>query len=74
MTCHWQPQNLLCFSEIDVLTLSDCLSHRHTITYSLCHRLHDVKSRAESPHSLTNHKQLIEHGAHGNTAPSGLED
>lgn len=41
-------------------------THKHTIKYGLCHRLHDVKSWAESLGSLTNHKQLIEHGTLNN--------
>lgn len=50
-------------------------THKHTIKYGLRHGLHgDVKSRAESLGSLTNHKQLIEHGAHNNAAPFGVEE
>lgn len=71
----WRIYDMLLAATLEfTLPLSDCLSHRHTITYSLCRRLHDVKSRAESLRSLTNHKQLIEHGAYGNAAPFGPEE
>lgn len=79
MTCYWQPhQSSLCLSETDALTLPGCLSHadtqKHTLIYSLCHRLYYVKSRAESQSSLTNRKRLLEPRARGNAAPFGLTE